>query len=171
VDIRALATTANEMVANGKGLLAIDESTGTCNKRFAQWGIPQNAEPRRQYRELIINTPGLAESISVAILYDETIRQRKDDGTPFAEALADLGIIGAARPPARFGIGECAERRLTPRQHCLRASLGDRQCATPRHSAASGGCACRAPGTVRANFRQSSCGCSFHPVRRQRRPR
>jgi fructose-bisphosphate aldolase, class I len=81
------------MVANGKGLLAIDESTGTCNKRFAQWGIPQNAETRRQYRELIVNTPGLAESISGAILYDETIRQRKDDGTPFANALADLGII------------------------------------------------------------------------------
>jgi fructose-bisphosphate aldolase class I len=81
------------MVANGKGLLAIDESTGTCNKRFAQWGIPQNAETRRQYRELIVNTPGLAESISGAILFDETIRQRKDDGTPFAEALTDRGII------------------------------------------------------------------------------
>ena len=93
VNIQALASTANEMVANGKGLLAIDESTGTCNKRFAQWGIPQNAETRRQYRELIVNTPGLAESISGAILYDETIRQRKDDGTPFAKALADLGII------------------------------------------------------------------------------
>ena len=93
MNIRALASTANEMVANGKGLLAIDESTGTCNKRFAQWGIPQNAETRRQYRELIVNTPGLGESISGAILYDETIRQHKDDGTPFAKALTDLGII------------------------------------------------------------------------------
>ncbi len=106
MNIRALATTANEMVANGKGLLAIDESTGTCNKRFGQWGIPQNAETRRQYRELIVNTPGLGESISGAILYDETIRQRKDDGTPFSKALADLGIIpgikvdaGAKRMP------------------------------------------------------------------------
>jgi fructose-bisphosphate aldolase class I len=81
------------MVANGKGLLAIDESTGTCNKRFARWGIAQNAETRRQYRELIANTPGLNESISGAILYDETIRQRKDDGTPFAQAFADLGIL------------------------------------------------------------------------------
>jgi fructose-bisphosphate aldolase class I len=93
VNTRALATTANEMVADGKGLLAIDESTGTCNKRFAQWGIPQNAETRRRYRELIINTPGLGESISGAILYDETIRQRTDDGTPFAKAFADLGIL------------------------------------------------------------------------------
>jgi fructose-bisphosphate aldolase class I len=106
MNIQALASTAHEMVANGKGLLAIDESTGTCNKRFAQWGIPQNAETRRQYRELIVNTPGLAESISGAILYDETIRQRKDDGTPFAKAFADLGIIpgikvdaGAKRMP------------------------------------------------------------------------
>src|SRR5271170_934146 len=93
VNIQALATTANEMVANGKGLLAIDESTGTCNKRFAQWGIPENPETRRQYRELIVDTSGLGESISGAILYDETIRQRKDDGSPFAKALADVGII------------------------------------------------------------------------------
>jgi fructose-bisphosphate aldolase class I len=93
VNIQALATTALEMVANGKGLLAIDESTGTCNKRFAQWGIAQNAESRRQYRQLIVNTPGLGESISGAILYDETIRQQKDDGTPFAKAFADLGIL------------------------------------------------------------------------------
>jgi fructose-bisphosphate aldolase class I len=81
------------MVADGKGLIAIDESTATCNKRFAKWGIPQTAEAHRKYRELIVNTPGLSESISGAILYDETIRQRKDDGTPFAEALVDAGII------------------------------------------------------------------------------
>jgi len=93
VNIKALENTAREMVANGKGLLAIDESTGTCNKRFAQWGIAQNAETRRQYRELIVDTPGLGESISGAILFDETIRQHKDDGTPFAKALADLGIL------------------------------------------------------------------------------
>jgi hypothetical protein len=59
MNIQTLASTANEMVANGKGLLAIDESTGTCNKRFAQWGIPQSAETRRQYRQLIVNAPGL----------------------------------------------------------------------------------------------------------------
>ena len=81
------------MVADGKGLIAIDESTGTCNKRFAQWGIPQTAEAHRKYRELIVNTPGLNQSISGAILYDETIRQRKDDGITFAKALAAIGII------------------------------------------------------------------------------
>jgi fructose-bisphosphate aldolase class I len=81
------------MVADGKGLLAIDESIGTCNKRFAHWGIPQTAEARRQYRQLIVDTPGLSESISGVILYDETLRQSKDDGTPFARALAECGIL------------------------------------------------------------------------------
>jgi fructose-bisphosphate aldolase class I len=89
----SMEATAKAMVANSKGLLAIDESIATCNKRFAKWGIPQTAETRREYRELIVNTPGLAESISGVILYDETIRQQINDGTPFAKALADLGII------------------------------------------------------------------------------
>ena len=93
VNTQILEATANMMVADGKGLLAIDESTGTCNKRFAKWDIPQTAEARRQYRELIVNTPGLNESISGAILYNETIRQKMDDGTPFAKALAAIGII------------------------------------------------------------------------------
>src|ERR1700733_11246400 len=81
------------MVADGKGLLAMDESTPTCNKRFAKWGIPQTEETRRAYRELIVTTPGLGESISGAILYDETIRQKKKDGTPFIKAITEAGII------------------------------------------------------------------------------
>jgi fructose-bisphosphate aldolase class I len=81
------------MVAGDKGLLAMDESTPTCNKRFAKLGIPQTEETRRAYRELIVATPGLEESISAAILCDETIRQRKNDGSPFAKALTDAGII------------------------------------------------------------------------------
>ncbi|WP_255484048.1 class I fructose-bisphosphate aldolase [Granulicella sp. 5B5] len=93
MNTQILEATAKLMVADGKGLLAIDESTGTCNKRFAKWQIPQTAEAHRQYRELIVNTPGLHESISGAILYDETIRQKKDDGAPFARALAAIGII------------------------------------------------------------------------------
>ena len=93
MNTQVLESTAQAMVAHSKGLLAIDESTGTANKRFAKWGITQTAETRREYREMIVNTPGLSESISGAILYDETIRQRKDDGTPFAKALADVGII------------------------------------------------------------------------------
>jgi fructose-bisphosphate aldolase class I len=93
VNTQSIEATARMMVADGKGLLAIDESTGTCNKRFAKVGIPQTAEAHRQYRQLIVSTPGLNESISGVILYDETIRQKKDDGTSFAAALEILGII------------------------------------------------------------------------------
>jgi len=71
----------------------MDESNPTCNKRFAQWGIPQNEETRRAYRELIVTTPGLGQSISGAILYDETIRQKKKDGTLIVKSLIDAQII------------------------------------------------------------------------------
>ena len=81
------------LVAGDKGLLAMDESNPTCNKRFARLGIPQTEEARRAYRELIVTTPGLGECISGAILYDETIRQQKKDGTPFVKAITDAGII------------------------------------------------------------------------------
>jgi fructose-bisphosphate aldolase class I len=90
---QALAGTARALVAGDKGLLAMDESTPTCNKRFARLGIPQTEEARRAYRELIVTTPGLGECISGAILYDETIRQQKKDGTPFVKLLLDAGII------------------------------------------------------------------------------
>jgi fructose-bisphosphate aldolase class I len=88
-----LKDTIKQLFANGKGLLAMDESTGTCNKRFAAAGIPQTIEMRCKYRELIVTTPGLNESIGGAILYDETIRQQTADGTPMAAALVKAGII------------------------------------------------------------------------------
>jgi fructose-bisphosphate aldolase class I len=93
MNTQALIDTARMMVAADKGLLAMDESNPTCNKRFAKWGIPQTEETRRAYRELIVTTPGLGESISGAILYDETIRQKTEDGTSFVKALTDAGII------------------------------------------------------------------------------
>ena len=93
MNTQTLMQTAQAMVANDKGLLAMDESTPTCNKRFAALGIPQTEETRRAYRELIVTTPGLAESINGAILCDETIRQCQDDGTPFIKALIHAGII------------------------------------------------------------------------------
>jgi fructose-bisphosphate aldolase class I len=71
----------------------MDESNPTCNKRFALLCIPQNEETRRAYRELIITTPGLGEYISGVILYDETIRQKKRDGTSFLKVINDIGII------------------------------------------------------------------------------
>ena len=85
--------TARALVAGDKGLLAMDESDPTCNQRFAMLGIPQTEEARRAYRELIVTTPNLSECISGAILYDETIRQQKKDGTPFVKAITDAGII------------------------------------------------------------------------------
>jgi fructose-bisphosphate aldolase class I len=87
-----LKDTAKLLFADHKGLLAMDESTGTCNKRFEKLGIPQTIEARRAYRELIVTTPGLGESIGGAILYDETIRQQKSDGTTFVKVLIEAGI-------------------------------------------------------------------------------
>jgi fructose-bisphosphate aldolase class I len=93
VNTQDLINTARKMVADDKGLLAIDESIPTCNERFAKQGIPQTEGARRAYRELIITTPRLGESISGLILYDETIRQQKKDGTPFIKAIIGAGII------------------------------------------------------------------------------
>ncbi len=88
-----LATTVQTLMQAGKGLLAMDESNSTCNQRFAKLGIPPSEEARRSWRELILTTPGLGESISGAILYDETIRQSKKDGTSFVQVLTEAGII------------------------------------------------------------------------------
>jgi len=88
-----LIDTAQALFAGEKGLLAMDESTPTCNKRFAKLGIPQTEEMRRVYRELIVTAPGLGESIGGAILFDETIRQRTSAGVPFVQVLTDAGII------------------------------------------------------------------------------
>ena len=93
MNTQLLIDTANKLVADDKGLLAMDESNPTCNKRFAKLNIPQTVDARRAYRELIVTTPGLSESISGAILFDETIRQQKQDGTPFIKVLTDASII------------------------------------------------------------------------------
>ncbi len=88
-----LIDNASKLVARDKGLLAMDESIATCNKRFAKVGIPQTEALRRAYRELLVTTPGLCEFISGAILFDETIGQEEKDGTPFIKVLTDAGII------------------------------------------------------------------------------
>ena len=93
MNLKEIIKTAKTLVADDKGLLAIDESNPTCNKRFAAAGIPQTEEFRRSYREMIITTPGLGEYISGLILYDETIRQKKKDGTLFIKAITDMGIV------------------------------------------------------------------------------
>ena len=95
-----LITTAAALMADDKGLLAMDESNATCNQRFAALGIPLTPEMRRQWRDLIVTAPRLGDSISGAILFDETIRQQTRDGRPFVQALADAGMIAGIKVDA-----------------------------------------------------------------------
>jgi len=88
-----LARIARAMVVKGKGILAADESTGTIKKRFDSIKLESTEEYRRSYREMLFTTPGIAETISGVILYDETIRQKTKDGVPFPEYLTKLGVI------------------------------------------------------------------------------
>ena len=88
-----LKETALALVASGKGILAIDESSGTCNKRFEALGIPTTEERRQAYRELILCTPGLADHVSGLILFDETIRQSTKSGIPFTKVMQDAGML------------------------------------------------------------------------------
>jgi fructose-bisphosphate aldolase class I len=89
----AMQETARELVAPGKGILAADESTGTIEKRFDQIGVESTEDNRRAYRQMLFTTPGVGDHISGAILYDETIRQASDGGTPFTEVLEKAGVI------------------------------------------------------------------------------
>jgi fructose-bisphosphate aldolase class I len=88
-----IAETAAQLVADDKGILAIDESSATCNRRFAALDIAQTPENRRRWRELVVSTPHLNQSISGMILYDETIHQATASGKPFVEVLEDAGIL------------------------------------------------------------------------------
>lgn len=88
-----LAATAQAMVADGKGILAIDESSATVKKRFDSIEVECTEENRRAYRELLITCPGIGEFITGFILFDETIRQSTADGTPFAKALSGAGVM------------------------------------------------------------------------------
>ncbi|MEW5757346.1 MAG: class I fructose-bisphosphate aldolase [Pseudomonadota bacterium] len=85
--------TAEALVTPGKGILAMDESTPTCGKRFNEFGIENTAEKRRDYREMLLATPRLSQYISGAILYDETLRQSATDGMPLGELALINGII------------------------------------------------------------------------------
>jgi fructose-bisphosphate aldolase class I len=91
--IQDLETTAREIVAPGKGILAADESDGTIKKRFDSIDVESTEENRRSYREMLFTTPGIGDHISGVILFDETIRQSSADGTPFPELLRAAGVI------------------------------------------------------------------------------
>jgi fructose-bisphosphate aldolase class I len=91
--VHELNETARAIVAEHKGILAADESTGTITKRFDSIGLESTEENRRAYRQLLFAAPGMEDAIGGVILYDETIRQSSDDGTPFAELLAAKDVI------------------------------------------------------------------------------
>src|SRR3954453_14023549 len=88
-----LHETAKALVAEGKGILAADESGGTIKKRFDSIDVESTEDNRRAYREMLFRTEGAADHISGVILFDETIRQRAADGTPLVELLEKQGII------------------------------------------------------------------------------
>src|ERR671929_1751837 len=93
MNLDQLEKTAQALVAEGKGILAADESTSTIKKRFDTIGLESTEEHRRAYRDLLFTTDGAAEFISGVILFDETIRQASADGTPFPKLLESKGII------------------------------------------------------------------------------
>ena len=112
MNLQLLKDTAKLLFADNKGLLAMDESNGTCNKRFEKLGIPQTVETRRAYRELIVTTPGLSETIGGAILYDETIRQRRATARPLSRSSLRPVSLPASRwtPAPRSWPGIPAKR-------------------------------------------------------------
>src|SRR5436190_4973762 len=93
MDFQELESIAGRIVADGKGILAADESTGTIKKRFDSIGIESTEDTRRAYRELLFTTEGAEEFIGGVILFDETIRQKASDGTPFPKLLESKGIV------------------------------------------------------------------------------
>jgi fructose-bisphosphate aldolase, class I len=93
MDKQTLSKTAAAMVAKGKGILAADESSGTCEKRFTSVGVECTEETRRTYRSLLLGTQGIEQYLSGVILFDETVRQKSNDGALFPQYLAKKGII------------------------------------------------------------------------------
>ena len=93
MNLETLESTAREMVSTGRGILAMDESTGTCTSRFEKLGVPSTEENRLGYRSMLVTAEGLSQFISGAILFDETIRQKVNGETPFASYLNSAGIV------------------------------------------------------------------------------
>ena len=93
MDKELLSKTAAAMVAKGRGILAADESSGTCEKRFKSVNVESTEENRRAYRNLLFSTPGIEQFLSGVILFDETARQKAIDGTPIPDYLAKKGIV------------------------------------------------------------------------------
>ena len=109
MDIKTLNQIATQMVAESKGILAIDESHGTCKKRFDALGIPVNEENRRSYRDMLVSAESLSNYISGAILFDETIKQKTSQGITFPKYLNKIGIIPGIKVDAGAKPFSCHE--------------------------------------------------------------
>ncbi len=121
-----LQTIARSIVENDKGILAADESTGTITKRFDGIGVESTEENRRAYRNLLFTTPGFEEYIGGVILFDETIRQSADDGTPFPELLAAKGVVpGIKVDTGAHGLPGAPGETVTEGLDGLRGRLGE----------------------------------------------
>ena len=92
-DLNNIEEIANYIVADGKGILAADESNPTCGKRFDSIGVESNEENRRDYREMLFRSEGMKGNIGGVILFDETIRQKAEDGTPLVNIILDQGAL------------------------------------------------------------------------------
>lgn len=121
-----LETTARELVAKGKGILAADESFKTIQKRFDAIDIESTADTRRSYREMLFSTPGVEEYISGVILFDETIRQVDTDGTPLRDLLTQKGIkIGIKVDEGTQDLANLPNEKITEGLDGLRNRLSE----------------------------------------------
>jgi fructose-bisphosphate aldolase class I len=123
---QSLATIAKTLVADGKGILAADETVGTLTRRFEQLKIPSTPESRRDYRELLFTTPGAADFISGVIMYDETIRQQASSGKRLTDILLDQGIIAGIKvDTGAKPLAGCQDETVTEGLDSLRERLKD----------------------------------------------
>jgi fructose-bisphosphate aldolase, class I len=126
MDQALLSKTAAAMVARGKGVLAADESSGTCEKRFKSVGAECTEESRRSYRGLLFAAPGVEQFLSGVILFDETLRQKTDEGVPFPEYLAKKGILpGIKVDKGALDQAHCPGEKVTEGLDGLRARLAE----------------------------------------------
>ncbi|HEX9183335.1 MAG TPA: class I fructose-bisphosphate aldolase [Burkholderiales bacterium] len=126
MDKALLAKTAAAMVARGKGVLAADESSGTCEKRFKSVGVECTEENRRTYRGLLFTTPGVEQYVSGVILFDETMRQKTNDGVPFPDYLARKGILpGIKVDKGTADLALCPGEKVTEGLDGLRPRLAE----------------------------------------------
>ena len=124
MDKTLLAKTAAAMVAKGKGVLAADESSGTCETRFKTVNVECTEENRRTYRGLLFTTPGVEQYVSGVILYDETVRQKTNDGVLFPDYLAKKGILpGVKVDTGAKNLALCPGEKVTEGLDGLRERL------------------------------------------------